>query len=48
MAIKCAKTMLKGYNDINTIAMLDMQAAQLQMAFSVVLSIALVVSKFIA
>lgn len=48
MAIKCAKTMLKGYQDINAIAMLDMQAAQLQMAFSVVLSIALVVSKFIA
>jgi 1,4-dihydroxy-2-naphthoate octaprenyltransferase len=48
MAIKCAKTMLKGYQDINAIAMLDMQAAQLQMAFSVVLSIALIVSKFIA
>ena len=48
MAIKCAKTMLKGYQDINAIAMLDMQAAQLQMAFSVVLSITLVVSKFIA
>lgn len=48
MAIECAKTMLNGYNDTNAIAMLDMQAAQLQMAFSIVLSVALVVSKFIA
>ena len=40
--------MLTGYQDINAIAMLDMRAAQLQMAFSIVLSVALVVSKFIA
>ena len=48
MALKCAKIMLTGYQDINAIAMLDMRAAQLQMAFSIVLSVALVVSKFIA
>lgn len=48
MALKCAKIMLTGYQDINAIAMLDMRAAQLQMAFSLVLSVALVVSKFIA
>lgn len=48
MALKCAKIMLTGYQDINAIAMLDMRAAQLQMAFSLVLSVALVLSKFIA
>ena len=48
MALKCAKIMLAGYQDINAIAMLDMRAAQLQMAFSIVLSVALVLSKFIA
>ena len=48
MSAKCAQTMINGYDDINAIAMLDMRTAQLQMAFSVVLSIALVVSKFIA
>lgn len=48
MALKCAKIMLTGYRDINAIAMLDLRAAQLQMAFSLVLSVALVASKFIA
>ena len=47
MSAKCAQTMINGYDDINAIAMLDMRTAQLQMVFSVVLSIALVVSKFI-
>lgn len=45
MAIKCAKTMLKGYNDTNAIAMLDMQAAQLQMLFSFMLSFSLISDK---
>lgn len=45
MAIKCAKTMLNGYNDTNAIAMLDMQAAQLQMLFSFMLSFSLISDK---
>lgn len=45
MAIKCAKTMLNGYNDTNAIAMLDMQAAQLQMVFSFMLSFSLISDK---
>ena len=45
MAIKCAKTMLNGYNDINAIAMLDMKAAQLQMVFSFMLSFSLISDK---
>ena len=45
MAIKCAKTMLNGYNDTNAIAMLDMQAAQLQMVFSFMLSLSLISDK---
>ena len=45
MAIKCAKTMLNGYNDTNAIAMLDMQAAQLQMVFSFTLSFSLISDK---
>ena len=48
MSSKCAKTMIEGYNDTNTIAALDMRTAQLQTAFSVALSIGFVISKFIA
>lgn len=45
IAIKNAKTMLKGYNDANTIAPLDMQTAQLQLLFSLFLSISFVIEK---
>ena len=48
MSSKCAKTMIEGYNDINTIAALDMRTAQLQTAFSLLLSVGFVVSNFIA
>jgi hypothetical protein len=48
MSAKCAQTMIEGYDDINAIAMLDMRTAQLQMVFSLILSICLVVSKFVA
>lgn len=48
MSAKCAKTMLSGYNDTNAIAALDMRTAQLQTAFSVLLSVGFIISKFIA